>query len=72
MKNRLIILGASMLIASCGTTSEDSINDSVTSALKNEGKVDIEAFQWTREPETFSISQDTITITTRPHTDPVV
>ena len=29
-------------------------------------KLDIRNFQWTREPETFTVSEDKVEITTRP------
>lgn len=31
--------------------------------------MDLTRFQWTREPESYKIGQDTIEITTKPHTD---
>ena len=31
--------------------------------------MDLKKFKWTREPENFKVNQDTVEITTKPHTD---
>lgn len=57
-----------MLAASCGTDNTN-YTDGVSTALANDGKVDLTTLQWTREPKSFSIEGDTLKITTAPHTD---
>ena len=49
--------------------SETPFVDGVTEALNDSGRVNIELMEWTREPQSFSIKADTLTITTAPHTD---
>ena len=57
----------------CGNPSADSADieftDAVASALGSDAPVPFEAFQWTREPQAYSISGDTLRVTTAPHTD---
>ena len=43
--------------------------DDVKVALENGGQVNLDSFRWTREPAAFTAGEDTITITTAPHTD---
>ena len=57
------------IMASCTNTSECSFVDGVADALENDGKVNMELLEWTREPQSFNVNADTITITTAPHTD---
>lgn len=59
----------SFIMASCTDTSESTFVDGVTEALNNQGKVNIELLEWTREPQGFNVNGDTVTITTAPHTD---
>ena len=59
----------SFIMASCTDTSESPFVDAVSDALGNDGKVNIELLEWTREPQNFNVSGDTLTITTAPHTD---
>lgn len=58
---------------SCGNpsagSSEDVFADGVELAMDNEGKVDLSVFRWTRMPESYEITGDTLSITTAPHTD---
>ena len=65
---KLLIMGISMFAASCGTDNTN-YTDGVSTALANDGKVDLTTLQWTREPKSFSIEGDTLKITTAPHTD---
>ena len=62
-----------LFLFSCGnqatTPSPAVFVDDVATALENGGKVDLTAFQWTREPAAFSIDGQTLTVTTAPHTD---
>lgn len=71
---KLLIMGISFLAASCGpndsgTANEEEFTDCVTTAIAEGGRVDLTAFEWTREPASFSIEDDTLKITTAPHTD---
>lgn len=71
---KLLIMGISFLAASCGpndsrTANAEEFTDCVTTALAEGGRVDLTAFEWTREPASFSIECDTLMITTAPHTD---
>ena len=56
-------------MASCTNTSEAPFVDAVAEAMANEGKVNIELLEWTREPQGFEVSGDTLVIMTAPHTD---
>ena len=56
-------------MASCTNTSDSTFVDGVTEALADEGKVNMELLEWTREPQSFYVNGDTLTITTAPHTD---
>ena len=57
------------IMASCTNTSEAQFVDAVADAMANEGKVNIELLEWTREPQGFEVSGDTLIIMTAPHTD---
>lgn len=71
--SKVLIMGASLLAASCCTQSSDTENgvftDAVTLALQADGKVDLDGLVWTREPASYSIEGDTLIVTTAPHTD---
>ena len=77
LKNKLImkhlatfvVVRLGLLLNSCTTTSESPFVDGVTEALNNDGKVNVELMEWTREPQGFGVNGDTLTITTAPHTD---
>lgn len=43
--------------------------DNVSEALANGGKIDLDDLVWTREPASYTIDGDTVSITTAPHTD---
>ena len=62
-----------LLITSCGQDeakkTEMNIEDNVKIALSNAGRIDLNTLQWTREPRGFELKDDTIAITTAPHTD---
>ena len=73
---RFFTLGLSMLAIACGSATEENkgnqdegFTDSVTEALADGGKINIDRLEWTREPKAFEFKDDVITITTAPHTD---
>ncbi len=74
MKKSILYL-ASLLLAALSCTgprenpADEPFTDAVSTALANGGRIDPALFQWTREPQSCSISQDTIRITTAPQTD---
>ena len=43
--------------------------DMVAEILSGNGKLDLSAMQWTREPQSFNVNGDTIEIVTAPGTD---
>ena len=62
------------MLAACGQKAEqkeDTMDstDVVKMALAGNGKIDLNALQWIREPKSVEMKGDTITITTAPHTD---
>ena len=61
------------MAACCGGSSaapaDNEFTDAVAAALGGDGTLTLDAFQWTREPQAYSISGDTLRITTAPHTD---
>lgn len=71
--NKLTAMCMFLFAAACGNpaqnTDDANFKDSVTEALENGGKIDMDAFLWTREPAGYEIKGDTIAITTAPHTD---
>ena len=74
MKRNLILLSLALMLAACGQKTEqkeDTMDstDVVKMALAGNGKIDLNALQWTREPKSVEMKGDTITITTAPHTD---
>ena len=70
---KLICIGLTLCAVSCGNpagdASETAFTDSVAEALANGGRINPERLQWTREPAACVIKDDTISITTAPHTD---
>ena len=68
----LLILGICLIIAACGNHGNAPVNDiffdSITEALSNDGNIDLNRLQWTREPQAFEVNDGVITITTAPHT----
>ena len=71
--NSLFLPFLCIFLASCGSqtpkSSEPGFVDGVTMAMENGGDVDLTAFQWTREPASYSIEDQTLFVTTAPHTD---
>ena len=69
----LIALAAGLMAVSCGNPAvqpvENGFSDAVAAALADGGRVDLEQFQWTREPAACTVQGDTLTVTTAPHTD---
>ena len=69
---KLIILAlAAIGFVACNKPNEKMVNDfdDVQTALANDGQIDLNALEWTREPAGCEINGDTIAITTAPHTD---
>lgn len=66
--NKLTAMCMFLFAAACGNpaqnTDDANFKDSVTEALENGGKIDMDAFLWTREPAGYEIKGDTIAITT--------
>ncbi|MGN1210078.1 MAG: hypothetical protein ACI4TM_00205 [Candidatus Cryptobacteroides sp.] len=58
--NRLLILSFCIIIAACGNHGNalvyDNFFDSVTEALSNDGNIDLNRLQWTREPQAFDVN----------------
>ena len=75
MKLTSRILSSCLIVcaASCGNPSqkdaEQGFIDGAAAALADGGRIDFNNYHWTREPAGFSISGDTLAITTAPHTD---
>ncbi len=71
MNKLTFCVGLAVLAISCGNPSKNAPEfvDSVAEALANNGKINLEQLQWTREPAAFEINGDTISVTTAPHTD---
>ena len=71
--NHLLILSFCLVIAACGNQGHAPVNDNffdcVTEALSNDGDIDLNLLQWTREPQAFEVNDGIITITTAPQTD---
>ncbi len=70
---RLLCLSSCLYMVACGNPSQkitdSEFMDCVSEALNNNGRVDLDNFVWTREPASYTIKEDTISITTAPHTD---
>ena len=73
LTRKLTALCLMLGMISCGNGTqkqmETEFTDCVTAALANDGEIDLNLLEWTREPAAFTISEDEITITTAPHTD---
>lgn len=68
------VLAVSMMACTSNKTENNDMakNDTVdvvTNVLKDSAKLNLSDFEWTREPESFSINGDTIEIETKPKTD---
>ena len=70
---KLFCLGLCLCAAACGNpnqkASDSEFVDSVTEALANGGRINMDQLQWTREPAACEIKDGIISITTAPHTD---
>ena len=71
MKQLLFTLLAAAMLVACNQTKETNMDytDDVKTALANDGHIDLNRMEWTREPERFEVDGETIHITTKPHTD---
>lgn len=76
MKKAMIMMLATAMLVACASNGEENgnmaQNDSLdaVAAILNEGQdLDLSAFEWTREPESFEVKGDTIEIVTKPKTD---
>ena len=73
MKNIVKFLGICFCAAACCNPSQkvsDKVSaDSVTESLADNGRINFNNLSWTREPASYTVKGDTITITTAPHTD---
>ena len=73
MKKIAKILGIGLCAVACSNpsqnVSDEKIIDSVSEALANDGKINLDHLVWTREPASYTIKGDSISITTAPHTD---
>lgn len=71
--SKFICLSFCICIAACDNPSQKVSSadfvESVSEALSNNGQINIKNLVWTREPASCSIKEDTISITTAPHTD---
>lgn len=69
----LLCLGSFLCAFACGNPSQNEADsefvDGVSEALANDGKINLDNLVWTREPASYTIQGDTVTITTAPHTD---
>ena len=73
MKKTLLGAVACILAVTCGKhaarQAEEDSEDSVSIALGNDGHINSNSFKWTREPKEFSFKDDTLIVTTLPHSD---
>ena len=71
--SKLLLASIGLVIISCGNPaqnpSEAEFIDSVADALSNDGQINLDNLQWTREPQAFEVKDGVIAITTAPHTD---
>lgn len=74
MKTKFALLGSVFaMLTSCNEKPEAAIqttavDDPVALAIKSE-KVDYQMFQWTRQPDSYSVNGDTLAVVTKPGTD---
>ena len=70
---KFLSLGLCCCAAACSNPSQKAsdpdFTDSVSEALAADGKIDFANLEWTREPASYTVEEDRITITTAPHTD---
>lgn len=73
LNKTLSLLGACLMaFSACNTShdsSDDNFNDTVASVLAGGENIALDQMQWTREPMAYSISGDSLSITTAAHTD---
>ena len=73
MRNSLFFIIGLCLLVACGNQTQKEtgmdFRDNVKEALADSGNIDLSSLQWTREPGGFEVKDDTILITTAPHTD---
>jgi hypothetical protein len=71
--NKLCAFALCLFAVACGNPSpkvtDAEFSDSVTEALANGGKINLDQMRWTREPAACVIKGDSISITTATHTD---
>ncbi len=69
----LTFMGIALLLTSCGKQGKEETGepfaDAVATALAEGGHIDLKSLEWTREPAAFEVRNDSIIITTAPHTD---
>ena len=70
---KLLSLGLCCCATACSNpsqkVSDPDFTDSVSEALAADGKIDFANLEWTREPASYTVEEDRITLTTAPHTD---
>ena len=65
LTRKLTALCLMLGMMSCGSNTtkemETEFTDCVTAALANDGEIDLNLLEWTREPAAFTITEDEIT-----------
>ena len=74
MKKKLFsLLCIGLMLTACRQQSKNEITmdftDDVQAAFADNGHIDLNSLQWTREPKNYEVKGDTIFITTAPKTD---
>jgi len=71
MRKLITLALAALAFVACNKPDYKMVNepDDVKTALTNDGQIDLNVMEWTREPAACEIKGDTIAITTAPHTD---
>lgn len=73
MKKIIKLLCICLCAVACSNPSQKESDtvfaDGVTEALSDNGRIDLDNLVWTREPASYTVNGDTITITTAPYTD---
>lgn len=67
MRKTILSLSILAMFANCGSKETKDSNNNVET--KSTMTLNLEDFQWTREPESCVIKGDTIEVVTKPHTD---
>ncbi len=72
-RNVFLVAAVAAALAGCkgevGETQSADFVDDVKTALAEGGRIALNNLRWTREPAGFQVKDDTIVITTAPHTD---